>query len=197
MRIFNNFVPYRERPLCFCDIETTGVKPEHHEVIEIAFKHEKLGSWSAQIMPQYLERAQPEALNISKFNVADWVGAPSFKNIAPKITEFVADATLVGHNLIGFDVPMIKGNYKICDLPYEGLFRDMIDTMVLARVFLVPEGLNQLNMESCRKFFGKSYERAHSAWEDCLFAEELYRDITSNLKWHGKRNGKIIQEALF
>lgn len=197
MRTFERFVPYRERPLCFCDIETTGTQPGVHEVIEVAFKHEKLGALVTQIMPEHLDRAQPEALRIAKFNHADWVGAPTFREIAPKIAEFVSDSTLVGHNFIGFDVPMLKGNYEICGLSYHGLFRDIIDTMMLARVFLVKEGLNRLNMEACRKFFGKSYEGAHTAWEDCEFAEELYNDIVSRLRWFGDRNGKKIQEPLF
>lgn len=197
MRIFNQFVPYRNRPLCFCDVETTGTEPGIHEVIEIAFKHEELGSWSTQILPEHIDRAQPEALRISGFNTTDWVGAPRFLDAAEKITEFVAGATLVGHNFIGFDAPMIVGNYKMCNLPYYGLFRDIIDTMMLARTFLVPEGLKLLNMEACRKFFGKGYEGAHAAWEDCVFTEELYYDIVNRMRWHGDREGKKIQEDLF
>lgn len=197
MRTFDRFVPYRERPLCFCDIETTGTEPGVHEVIEVALKHEKLGAFISQIMPEHLKRAQPEALRIAKFNVADWVGAPTFREIAPKLSEFFADATLIGHNFIRFDVPMLKGNYELCGLSYRGLFRDVIDTMMLARTFLVKEGLKRLNMEACRKFFGKGYEGAHTAWEDCEFAEELYYDIVNRLRWYGDRDGKKIQESLF
>lgn len=197
MLLFNQFVPYRDRPLCFCDVETTGTEPGVHEVIEIAFKHEELGAWSAQIMPEHLDRAQPKALQVARFNTVDWVGAPTFKEVAPDITKFVMDATLVGHNFIGFDAPMIIGNYKMCGLSHQGLFRDMIDTMMLARTFLVPEGLKRLSMEACRKFFGRDYEGAHAAWEDCVFTEELYHDIVGSLRWHGKHDGKTIQENLF
>jgi len=197
VRVFNQFVPYRDRPLCFCDVETTGTEPGVHEVIEIAFKHEKLGAWSTQIMPEHLDRAQPDALRISGFNTSDWVGAPKFRDAAPRITEFISDATVVGHNFIGFDAPMIVGNYEMCGLSSRGFFRDVIDTMMLARVFLVPEGLNRLSMEACRKFFGKDYEGAHAAWEDCVFTEELYRDIVDRLRWYGEREGKTIQESLF
>jgi DNA polymerase III subunit epsilon len=197
MRTFERFVPYRERPLCFCDIETTGTTPGVHEVIEIALKHQKLGAFTTQICPEHLDRAQPEALSIARYNTADWVGAPTFREAAPKISEYFADATIVGHNFIGFDVPMLKGNYEMCGLSHRGLFRDVIDTMMLARVFLVKEGLNRLNMEACRKFFGKNYEGAHTAWEDCEFAEELYNDIMDRLRWHGDRGGKKIQETLF
>ena len=197
MRIFSQFVPYRDRPLCFCDIETTGVEPGVHEVTEIAFKHDKLGSWSTTIQPEHLDRAQPEALQKSRFNTVDWVGAPSFREVAPRITEFVTGATIIGHNFIGFDAPMLMGNYKMCGLTHRGLFRDIIDTMMLARTFLVPQGLKLINMEACRKFFGRPYEGAHAAWEDCVFAEELYHDIIDSLRWYDKRKGETMQENLF
>ena len=192
----NQFVPYRDRPLCFCDVETTGTEPGVHEVTEIAFKHDKLGAWCVQIMPEHMDRAQPEALHISRFNTADWVGAPSFREVAPDITKFVTGATIVGHNFISFDAPILVGNYEMCGLSHHGLFWDIIDTMMLARTFLVPQGLKGISMEKCRKFFGKSYEGAHAAWEDCVFTEELYHDIVDRLRWYGKNEGKTIQEDL-
>ena len=195
--LFTQFVPYRNRPLCFCDIETTGTKAGVHEVIEIAFKHDTLGSWSTTIQPEFLNRAEPEALLVSRYNTVDWAGSPTFREVAPKITQFVTDATVIGHNLIGFDVQILRGHYEICGLSHHGLFRDALDTMVLARTVLIPQGLKRLNMEACRKFFGRGYEGAHAAWEDCVFAEELYHDIMENLRWVDKRKGEVIQESLF
>ena len=197
MRMFNNFVPYRDRPFCFWDLETTGTKPGHHEILEISCKHEKLGVWTTQVKPMHIDRADPEALKVAGYNYADWAEAPTFKDIAPKFTEFVADATLIGHNIALFDVPMAIGQYEMCGLSCDGLFRDVIDTMMLARAFLVPEGLKLLNMKAARKFFGKGYDGAHNAYDDVVFAEELYHDIVSRLRWFGEREGKKIQESLF
>ncbi len=194
---FKNFVPYRDRPLCFFDLETTGTKPGKHEIIEVAFRHEKLGILTMQIKPERLDDADPEALKVAGYNYADWIDAPTFKQAAPRITEFFSDATLIGHNIALFDIPIAIGQYEMCELSHDGLFRDVIDTMSLARTFLVPEGLKLLSMKSCRKFFGKEYEGAHSAYEDTVFAEELYRDIIERLRWFGKRDGKKIQESLF
>jgi len=181
---FAKFIPYRDRPLCFCDIETNGTKAGHHQMIEFAAKHEKLGSWSTQIQIMHPDRSDPEALRI-----------PTFKQVAPKIAEFLTGSTIIGHNFIGFDAPMIRGTYDMLGLGHGEMLRDIIDTMMLARTHLVKEGLNLLNMKACRKFFGKGYEGAHTAYEDAEFAEELYNDIMGGLRWVGHKGP--IQESLF
>ena len=196
MSQFRRFVPYRDRPRCFLDIETTGTKPGYHEVTEVGFRHEKKGGLCLQIAPQHIERADAEALKISRYNTADWVDSKPFRDLVPKITEYVEDATIIAHNAM-FDIPMLQGEYDALGLDRDHLFRDVIDTMALAREFLVPLGLNLLRLESCMKFIGESYEGAHNAYEDALFCEKLYRHITDNLKWHGRLAGKRIQEPLF
>ena len=49
------------------DIETTGLRPEYHEIIEIAIIQidgEDVKKWSTKIAPKYLERAHPKALSL-------------------------------------------------------------------------------------------------------------------------------------
>jgi len=197
MREFKRFIPYRDRPLCFLDIETTGRTPGFHEVTEIGFRHEKLGGLCLQIAPRYIERAEPEALKISGYNTADWAEAKNLKSSLPTILPYIEDATVVCHNGAGFDIPMLRGNFDMIEVSHDELFRDTIDTMSLARVFLVPLGLNMLSMKACMKFMGEKYEGAHNAYEDAVFCEKLYRFISENLKWHGTKEGKRIQESLF
>ncbi len=196
MRPFDRFVPYRKRKLCFFDVETTGTKPGYHELTEIAFIHEEKGGLCLQIAPQHMDRAEPEALMKSRYNVSDWVDAQPLKELMPRIMDHVGDDTLVGHNNAGFDLPMVRGNLDMCGIGHDRLFRDSIDTMMLARAFLVPLGLNLIGLGPCMKFIGEEYEGAHNAYEDAKFTEKLYRYITNGLKWHGKKDGKQIQEAL-
>jgi len=197
MRTFRPFKPYRDRPLCFLDVEGTGTDFSIHEVTEVAFRHTTKGPKCIQISPLHLERAQPEALKISGYNSSDWADAPTFKKALPDILEYVEDATIIGHNVQGYDVPILQAEFDRLGLDHGYLFRDVVDTMALARVFLVPLGLNRLGLEACMKFIGEEYEDAHSAYMDTLFCEKLYYHIVKNLKWHGKQDGKLIQEPLF
>lgn len=193
---FRRFVPYRNRPFCFLDVETTGTKPGYHEVTEIGLRHSEKGGLCLQIAPRHIERAQEEALVVSRYNSADWVEAKEFRHEVGRITEFLEDATIVAHNA-PFDVSMIHGEYDMAGLERGHLLRDVIDTMALARAFLVPLGLNRIGMGACMKFIGESYDGAHNAYDDTIFVEKLYKFIIKNLKWHGRVNGKRVQEDLF
>lgn len=179
------------------DVETTGTKPRFHELTELGVRHTELGYRCWQIAPRHMERAQPEALSISRYNSSDWADAKEFRHIVDEITPFFEDATIVGHNAALFDIPMLQGEYEMAGLPHDHLFRDVIDTMALARTHLVPLGLNRLGLGACMKFIGEDYDGAHNAYDDTIMHEKLYYYIVKNLKWHGKVNGKYIQDDLF
>jgi DNA polymerase III alpha subunit (gram-positive type) len=197
MKAFRPFKPYRDRPLCFLDVEGTGTKSGYHEITEIGLRHENKGGLCLQIAPKYIERAEPEALRVSRYNSSDWAEAPIFTKALPKFLGYIEDSTIVGHNILGYDIPMMRGEFEMNGLEHGHLFRDAIDTMMLARMFLVPLGLNRIGLGSCMKFIGEEYDDAHSAYSDVLYCEKLYRYIESNMKWHGTRDGKRIQESLF
>jgi DNA polymerase III epsilon subunit-like protein len=92
---------------------------------------------------------------------------------------------------------MTKAVYEMHGLDHGHLFRDVIDTMSLARLFLVPLGLKRVSLRACMEFIGEGYEDAHNAHADAVYCEKLYNFIMGNLKWHGKQEGKRIQEQLF
>ncbi len=144
-----------------------------------------------------MDRADPEALRVSKYNSSDWADAITFADALPTIVEYVEDATIIGHNLWGYDVPMMRAEMDRLDFDHDHLFRDIVDTMILAREFLVPVGLKLVGLGACMKFMGEDYEDAHNAYADVLYCEKLYNFILKNLKWHGLRDGKQIQEGLF
>ncbi len=196
MSQFRPFVPYRNRPLCFLDTETTGTKAGVHEVTEIGLRHTTLGDLCVQIAPQHLERAEYEALKISRYNTADWIDAKPFRSYIDRITPFFEDSTIIAHNAT-FDIDMLKVEYDRLGVERDHLFRDFICTMSLARTFFVPLGLNRIGMKACMEFIGEDYDDAHYAFSDVVFVEKLYNYIHKNLKWHGRVNGKPIQEGLF
>ena len=199
MNGFRPFKPYRFRPLCFYDAEGTGTTPGEHELTEVGFRHSDKGALCLQIAPRHMERAQPAALKVSRYNSSDWADAPPFIDVVSRITEYLEDATIVGHNIFGYDAPMTKGVYEMHGLEHDHLFRDIIDTMSLARLFLVPLGLKRVGLEWCMKFIGKEeeYADAHNAHADAVCCEILYNFIMDRVKWHGDRDGKRIQEQLF
>lgn len=190
-------VPYASRPLIGIDIETNGLKPGFHEVIELALAPQDRSKqpWVRRFKMRYPKRSQEQALRVAKYNSDDWSDAVLFEDVWPEFEGLINGATLVGHNIAGFDDPMIKGQALMLGFEerLDTIRYDIIDTQILARTFLVDEGLKSLSLKACREFFGKDYVGAHAAYEDALMAIELYEDIKSRIKYHGKPR----QESLF
>jgi len=178
-------VPYAERPLAFLDVEGNGIIPGYHELTEIGIKHTELGQFHRMIHPKHMDRSQEKALVVSRYSKADWANAQPFEEVFQELKPYLMDCTIVGHNIWNYDIPMIRGNLEMIGVRdhEEWLSRDIIDTMVLARTLLVPEGLKNISMRACRKFFGREYDGAHNALEDCFFNEELYNDIMSRVSF--------------
>jgi DNA polymerase III epsilon subunit-like protein len=168
------FVPYRNRPKCFLDLETTGFIPAFHEITEIAIDHEKYGPWCVRVMPRHIERASERALNISRFNDADWADAEDFEKVYPKMMEMLEDTIIIGHNVAGFDLPFLAGQLRAYRLSDERVSRSVIDTQVLALANAVPRGLKRLSLRACCEFYGIEHDDAHNAMDDVIANKALY-----------------------
>lgn len=173
------FVPYRDRPYCFFDFETTHTEVGRAEVTEAGFIHDVKGKWSVRIMPEHLELADPEALAVGNFNEQDWTGAPKLTEIWNEMCEWMEDVILVGHNASGFDRPILIGEARKKGLDTSRISRSVIDTQVLALHHLVKRGLNRLSLEACCNYYDISNEGAHFALEDAMRCKMFFNRLTN------------------
>lgn len=173
-----NFVPYRQRPKCYFDIETTGVLAGWHEITEVAFKHDTMGIWACRIKPRHMDRAQERALNISGYNDKDWADAPYIEEMWDTIVAYLTDVIIIGHNVAGFDLPMLQGESRMKKLDRYNISRAWEDTQGLAMTLLVPKGLKYVSLKACCEFFGIGNQGQHHALEDVLRTEQVYKRIT-------------------
>lgn len=171
------FVPYRNRPKCFLDLETTGLIPAFHEITEIAIDHEVHGPWCVRVMPRHMDRAEEVALSISRFNDVDWADAVDFQEVYPKLMDLLEDTIIIGHNVAGFDLPFLHGQLRSYRLPGDKVSRSVIDTQVLALANAVPRGLKRLSLRACCEFYDIPYETQHNAMDDVLANKELYHKL--------------------
>lgn len=174
-----------DKPLVFFDIETTGLRPGYHEITELAFIHEKLGSWCVRVQPKHMDRFEEEAKRVSGFNPSDWLGAPAFEEVVNKALTYMDDAIIVGHNLIKFDIPFFNGQCELVKTPRRIVDRYVIDTQTLALALLGPLGLSRLNLKACCSFFDISNAGEHNAYDDCARTKLLYEKIMANIQWTG------------
>ena len=157
------------------DIETTGLRPEYHEIIEIAIIQidgDDVKKWSTKIAPKYLERAHPKALQINGYCSKNWRLAPDFEDVSHIIKEKLKSGVVVGHN-VKFDISFI--NEALFNIGERPIKLRQIDTITLAFEHLYPLGLDSLSMDSIRSFLGMSSIGSHTALKDAEDVLYLWR----------------------
>ncbi len=157
----------------FVDTETTGLRPDYHEIIEIyIIKEEKgkvIGEWHYKLMPEFLDRAEPKALQINGFSVKRWEGAKNFSSIADEIRDIVHGCIWIGHNP-QFDYDFLQDAFFRVGLP--GIRCNLIDTKVLAYEHL-PE-LGSTSFDNIRSYLGWKTDEAHTAKFDTIQLRKFY-----------------------
>jgi len=181
-------------PLCFFDLETTGVNITQDRIIEIAV---------VKVMPggEIIRKASlvnptipilPESSAIHGITNEDVKDKPTFKEIAKEYAKFFEGADLAGFNIYKFDVPMLVEEFLRADVEFDYSRKKIIDTQ---RIFHLME---KRTLSAALKFYcDKELSDAHSAEADteaCLdiLSAQLVRyedqDVTDNL---GKKIGSI------
>lgn len=166
--------------LLFVDVETTGLDPLKHELIEIAAIRTTFDglhikeSFEAKLRPQHLERAEPKALEVNGYNEVEW--APE-RCIAPEsvvktLASMAANAVLVGHN-ISFDENFLVALYTSQGLPSPFGYHK-VDTVALAWPFFVNGTLSGLNLSKLCAYLGVPTIPNHRAASDVSACRKAY-----------------------
>lgn len=164
---------------CFVDCETTGLKPEYHEIIELAIIIEQDGkiieTFYSKVKPQYIERANERALQINGYNAKEWRDAPGFETIAPTVRRMLSSCGIwIGHNP-RFDFEFIQeAFFRVGEVPTRAR---LIDTTVLVHEHLTDIGCSGLSMDAVRHFLCWDKSKAHTALADTKQVRELYHKL--------------------
>ena len=126
--------PLLEIEFVILDTETTGLRPGHHRVIELAGIRMRAG----EVIDSFQSLLNP-GVRLPAF-IVQFTGitqemlatAPKAHEVFPDFLNFIDGAILVGHN-IGFDIGFLSYEAQLLgyDFPIDGL-----DTIPLARRFL-------------------------------------------------------------
>lgn len=146
------------------DIETTGLNPKIHEIIELSALRVKGGV----VCERYNTLISPEGdissyiSNLTGITQSMTAGAPAISDVIKDFDEFCENSIIVGHN-IRFDIGFINHNLlKYCDIPFSN---DYIDTLRLSRI-LLPELVNK-KLSTIAKHFGFDTIGMHRGLKDC------------------------------
>ena len=114
------------------DIETTGLSPEHNEIIEIGALKVREG----KVVDRFIRFIEPEAgippmiTQLTGITNDMVEGAGNCGEVLPEFLEFCEQDTLIGHN-VQFDFSFVKTKAKELGYTYDHMG---VDTLKIAKV---------------------------------------------------------------
>ena len=152
-----------ERPLCFFDLETTGINITNDRIVEIAIlklhPDEKIEKQVWLVNPEMqIPLEVSEIHGITNDKVSD---APTFKEISKIIYNFIKGCDLAGYNSDRFDIPLLMEEFLRSEIDFSTKNLKTIDVQTIFHK------MEQRNLTAALKFYcNKKLENAHSAMED-------------------------------
>jgi DNA polymerase-3 subunit epsilon len=153
------------RPLAFIDLETTGVNLSTDRIVEIAII-KLMPDQSRQVKRKLINPEMPIPAQTSDIHgitnemVKD---APTFKQAANEIKQYLENADLGGYNSNRFDIPMLMEEFLRAGMEIDLSDRRMIDVQ---HIFYTME---PRTLTAAYKFYcQKDLVNAHSAEADVI-----------------------------
>mgnify|MGYP004518643559 CR=1 FL=1 len=155
------------------DLETTGLSPENHEIIEIGALKVREG----KVVDRFIEFVRPEKkippmitelTGISEDMVKE---AGDCQDVLPDFLKFCEEDTLIGHN-VQFDFSFVKTKAQELGYKYEHLG---IDTLKIAKV--VHADLPSRKLGDLCEYYHIKNAAAHRAYHDALATAKLYQSM--------------------
>lgn len=150
-------------PLCFFDLETTGINITHDRILEIAV---------IKLMPngEVMKKTNilnpgipipPESSAIHGVYEEDVKDKPTFKDVAKEYAKFMEGADLSGFNILKFDVPMLVEEFLRAGIEFDYSRKKIIDAQ---KIFHLME---KRTLGAAYKFYvNKDLQDSHSAEAD-------------------------------
>lgn len=118
-----------ERPLAILDIEATGINPRSDRIIDLAvvklFPDGRQEVASFRVNPEI--PIPPESTAIHGITDQDVAGAPTFKDLAPRLYRLLQDCDLGGYNILRFDLPLLIEEFLRASIRFDLENRRVID----------------------------------------------------------------------
>lgn len=152
-----------KRPLAFFDLETTGVNVASDRIVEIAIlKAMPDGTEVVKSMRINPEMPIPLASSLIHGIYDEHIAAaPTFKEVAQELADFIGEADLAGYNSNRFDIPVLLEEFLRVGVDFDMADRKFVDVQ---NIF---HQMEQRTLRAAYKFYcDKDIVNAHSAEAD-------------------------------
>ena len=174
------------KPICFFDLETTGIDISKDRIVEIAifkvFPNGNKESKTWLVNPTIPIPAETTAVHgITDEKVAN---EPTFAELASTIYNMIKDSDLAGFNSDRFDIPLLAEELLRAGVDFDMKNRVSVD---IQTIFHKKE---ERTLGAAYKFYcGETLENAHSAEADTMATYEIlksqydrYDDLPQDMK---------------
>lgn len=164
------------KPICFFDLETTGINVAKDRIVEIAvlkvFPNGNKESFTWRVNPGVPIPKESSAIHgITDEMVAN---EPLFKELAPKVYALMSDSDLAGFNSNRFDIPLLAEEFLRAEIDFD------LKKALTVDVQTIFHKMEKRTLEAAYKFYcGKELVGAHSAQAD---TEATYEVLLGQLE---------------
>lgn len=161
-------------PLVFLDVETTGLYPSKSEIVEVSAIKFESGMVPVSCFTTLCKPSKPipeEASAINKITDDMVQDAPSFREIAPALTEYIQDCNIAGHNL-EFDLRFIFVHGV--QIPWTKRFYDTLD---LAHYTIPESRIWNYKLDTLCDHYRIRRDKAHRSLSDCYATSKLFAHL--------------------
>lgn len=157
-------------PLCFFDLETTGINITQDRVIEIGvvkmMPNGEVIRKATRINPTIPIPAESTAIH--GITDEDVKGKPTFKEVAKDYAKFFEGADLGGFNVLKFDIPVLVEEFLRAGVEFDYSRKKIVDAQ---RIFHLME---KRTLSAAYKFYlNKDLVNSHSAEADAEATMEV------------------------
>ncbi len=160
------------KPICFFDLETTGINVASDRIVEISilkvFPNGNKESYTWRVNPEMpIPKQASDIHGITNEMVAN---EPTFNELAPKVFQLIKDSDLGGFNSNRFDIPLLAEEMLRAEIDFDMKKAQSVDVQTIFHK------MEKRTLEAAYKFYcDKSLENAHSAEADTLATYEVLK----------------------
>ncbi|AWU40017.1 3'-5' exonuclease [Blattabacterium punctulatus] len=174
------------RPICFFDIEATGINIGKDRIIEISilkiFPNGKQEDKTWLIFPEM--PIPPKSTAIHGIKDEDVEGKLPFKNVAIPILKMIENTDLAGYNSNRFDIPILVEEMLRAGISFDIKKHNTIDVQVIFHK-MEPRNLSAAYKYYCKKHLVKAHSSkadTFATYEILLAQLEKYKDLKKDVK---------------
>ena len=161
-----------KKPICFFDLETTGVNVSKDRIVEISilkvFPNGNKESFTWRVNPEM----KIPALTTAIHGISDEMvlNEPTFKELAPKVSELIKNSDLGGFNSNRFDIPLLAEELLRAEIDFDLKINKAVDVQTIFHK------MEKRTLEAAYKFYcNKDLTNAHSAEADTMATYEVLK----------------------